>query len=163
MLLRPQTAARLARMTNSRSNGDHAANDQTGGGSVAAFMGACGRSGGSEERFDQRVALVLQRLGLFVSPFDNMEHELEVLLTICKGKTSARIFLHLFRHGPCRFRDITRELKGVASETMVAKSLKKMVENGILRKEDRLYDVGLRGLRWVREKKAKPTILLTVG
>jgi predicted transcriptional regulator len=49
------------------------------------------------------------------------------------------------------------------SETQVVKSLKKMVESGIIRKRGRLYDISLRGLLWIREKKAKPSILLTLG
>ncbi len=116
----------------------------------------------SEQKiFDQKVFSALERLGMFVSPFDVLEHELELLLNACRGRSYQQIFLYLFRYGPRRFSDIKRNT--TVSETQVVKSLKKMVEKEVLRKDGRHYDIGLRGLRWARDKKAKPSILLTVG
>jgi hypothetical protein len=118
-------------------------------------------SEGSEGIFEQRVLATLRGLGLFLLPFENVERELELLLNGCKGRSHREIFLHLFRHGPSRFTEIKRNT--TCSETQLAKSLRVMLENGIIVRDGRSYDIGLRGLRWIRDKKAKPTILLTVG
>lgn len=118
-------------------------------------------SNGADKEFQQRVQSALQQLGLFLNPFDNIEGELKLILKVCTGRSHREILVHLLRHGPSRFIEIRRGTS--VSETQVVKSLKKMVESGIIRKRGRAYDISLRGLLWIREKKAKPSILLTLG
>lgn len=109
----------------------------------------------------EEIVQTLYNLGIFVSPFDNFERDMDLVLKVCKGRSYREIFLHLLRHGPSRFSEICKNVS--VSETQVNSCLKKMLTNKIVYKNDKTYDLRLRSFLWIREKRTKPTILLTVG
>lgn len=111
--------------------------------------------------FREKVRDALSELGFFISPFDNFDKELDQILRVCKGRSYREILIYLLRHGPSTFSEIYRN--ATVSEHQVNKCLKRMLNKKIIWKDGKFYDLRLRTFVWIREKRTKPTVLLTLG